>query len=51
MTLTGSSGGTINTPNEEDLFKILVATDIHLGYGEKNTIQSEITISFSTIKF
>lgn len=28
-----------NKYNEEDAFKILVATDIHLGYNEKDVIR------------
>lgn len=32
------------TRNVENQFKILVATDIHLGYGEKNQILAEVNI-------
>uniref|UniRef100_A0A8C7ZGV7 Double-strand break repair protein n=1 Tax=Oryzias sinensis TaxID=183150 RepID=A0A8C7ZGV7_9TELE len=32
-----------NTPDDEDTFKILIATDVHLGYLEKNAIRGNDT--------
>lgn len=34
---TSSASGARKAPNN-DIFKILVATDIHLGYGEKDPL-------------
>lgn len=39
-----SENGSINEPEEQDIndvLKILVATDNHLGYGEKDTIRGD----------
>ena len=41
MVETNSTGPTTATPDSQDVLKILVATDIHLGYGEKNPILSK----------
>jgi hypothetical protein len=35
MSDTITSAPLLNPRNEENVFKIMVATDIHLGYGEK----------------
>ncbi|CAO1377706.1 unnamed protein product [Diamesa hyperborea] len=45
-----SSNGTTSSKNEEDVLKILVATDIHLGYGEKDAkICDDSFITFEEI--
>ena len=36
-----TDGASTAPPNPNDVIKILVATDIHLGYGEKHPIKAE----------
>jgi hypothetical protein len=43
MSFASSAAGLNFTPKPEDVLKILVATDIHLGYGEKNQFLGEFS--------
>lgn len=36
-------GDTFDDVNESDVFKILVATDIHLGYEERDPVRGKFT--------
>lgn len=37
-----SNNNSFQNVNEDDVFKILVATDIHLGYEEKDPIRGKL---------
>ena len=50
MVETNSSGAATASPDSEDVLKILVATDIHLGYGEKNPNTSKKTLLLLLLK-
>lgn len=39
----------ITARSKDDRFRIMVATDIHLGYGEKNQILSKFAKSFALL--
>jgi hypothetical protein len=38
MTLSDDSGNCTNRSNTDDTFRILLATDIHLGYNENDQV-------------
>lgn len=42
MTLSEDSGPSVNRSTVDDTFKILLATDIHLGYNETDKVTGEI---------
>lgn len=46
MTLSEDSGNSTNRSTVDDTFKILLATDIHLGYDETDKVTGKENFSF-----
>lgn len=50
MKSLGTKMSTINSQDDEDTFRILIATDIHLGYMEKDPVRGNDTfVTFNEI--